>query len=151
MVADSCIFCEMVNGKVHAYRIYEDNEFLAFLDRFPNIKGQALVIPKAHMESYLFGLEDEFIRKYITVVKKVSKMLESKLGDCRIHLVFEGTGVNHVHAKLYPAIGTMNKKFEKHVEHKAIYFDEYPGFISTVMGPEASDADLKKIWEEIVE
>ena len=151
MVADSCIFCEVANGKIHAYRIYEDKEFLAFLDRFPNIKGQSLVIPKTHMESYLFNLEDEFIKKYIIVVKRVSKMLEGKLGYCRVHLVFEGTGINHVHAKLYPAIGTNNKEFEKHVEHEAIYFDKYPGFISTVMGPEASDVDLKKIWKEIVE
>ena len=45
------------------------------------------------------------LAKFIKAVKKVANLLEEKLNVKRVHMVFEGTGVNHLHAKLYPAIG----------------------------------------------
>ena len=45
-----CIFCQIVAGKLPSYKVYEDEEFLAFLDIFPKSTGHTLVIPKKHVE-----------------------------------------------------------------------------------------------------
>lgn len=43
---NSCTFCDIVNGTSPAYVIYQDNDFLAFLDTHPYGYGHTLVIPK---------------------------------------------------------------------------------------------------------
>ncbi|MGV9802803.1 HIT family protein [Mycobacterium sp. NPDC003449] len=44
----SCVFCAIVAGEAPAIRIYEDQDFLAFLDIRPFTRGHTLVIPKKH-------------------------------------------------------------------------------------------------------
>jgi len=44
----TCIFCSIINGEIPAFRIYEDEDHLAFLDIYPAALGHALVIPKKH-------------------------------------------------------------------------------------------------------
>jgi histidine triad (HIT) family protein len=44
----SCIFCSIVSGEIPAFRIFEDDDHLAFLDIFPAALGHTLVIPKKH-------------------------------------------------------------------------------------------------------
>jgi histidine triad (HIT) family protein len=44
----ACIFCSIVTGDIPAYRIYEDQDHLAFLDIYPAALGHTLVIPKKH-------------------------------------------------------------------------------------------------------
>ncbi len=48
-----CIFCKIVAGELPAYKLYEDERSLAFLDLFPGCEGHALVIPKTHAEGFL--------------------------------------------------------------------------------------------------
>lgn len=42
----NCIFCKIVKNEIPSYIIYEDKEFLGFLDIFPKTEGHTLVIPK---------------------------------------------------------------------------------------------------------
>ena len=57
---DSDIFCKIVKGEIPAFKIYEDRNFIAILDIYPNIKGQTLIISKEHRSGYAFDLgEDE--------------------------------------------------------------------------------------------
>lgn len=44
----ACVFCEIVAGTAPAIRVYEDDDYLAFLDIRPFTRGHTLVIPKAH-------------------------------------------------------------------------------------------------------
>ena len=44
----ACIFCSIVNVDIPAFRIYEDQDHLAFLDIYPAALGHTLVIPKKH-------------------------------------------------------------------------------------------------------
>ena len=43
-----CIFCKIAKGEIPSVKIWEDDEFFAILDLFPNTKGMTLVIPKSH-------------------------------------------------------------------------------------------------------
>lgn len=44
----SCVFCAVVAGDAPAVRVYEDDQYLAFLDIRPFTRGHTLVIPKQH-------------------------------------------------------------------------------------------------------
>ena len=131
-MVNDCIFCKIVNGEIPSFKIFEDDEFIAFLDLFPNTEGQTVVITKKHYNSYAFELEDQQLCKLITAAKKVGKLLDTKLGAERTCMVTEGYGVDHVHVKLFP------KKP-----------GEYEGSLSTKLGPKADEEKLKEIQDKI--
>lgn len=98
-----CLFCKIIAGEISSYKVRENEEFYAFLDLFPNCKGQTLVIPKEHFDSDLFVVEDPaFYARYLTAVREVVQLLKSKLKVERVGMIMEGMGVNHLHIKLYP-------------------------------------------------
>jgi len=146
---ENCIFCKIVEGKEKSFKIYEDKKYIAILDLFPNIMGQTLVITKEHINSYMFDLSEKELCELMKVTKKVAKMLEKGLKVKRVHTVIEGTAINHLHVKLYPAIG-MKSKNEKLIADDRIYFDEYKGYITTLLGPKADEKDLKEVQNKIL-
>lgn len=143
-----CIFCRIANGSAPSYKIYEDGGCIAVLDIFPNIKGQTVVITKKHRNSYAFRLRDDELSDFIIAVKRVARLLEKKLKVGRVHMVLEGTGVNHLHAKLYPAVGT-NRSFEQAMAEERVFFESYPGYVTTLMGPQADEKELKALQKWI--
>ncbi len=146
---ENCIFCKIVAGEAPSFKIYEDEKYIAILDKYPNIKGQTLVITKEHVDSYAFDLSDDELCNLINTAKKVAKLLEKGLGVERVHMVLEGAEISHLHAKLYPAIGIA--KHEKSVAKGTVSFERYEGYISTMHGPQASDEELEKLKNMIVE
>ncbi len=143
-----CIFCKIIKGEIPCAKVWEDDDFIAILDAFPNTKGMTLVLPKEHYDSYIFDESEEFYEKIMKASKKVAKMLEKGLGLQRIALVMEGMGVNHAHVKLYPLHG-VDEKFKEMWADKKIFFDKYQGYISTQLGPKADPEELNKVAEEI--
>ena len=128
-----CIFCKIVKGEASAHTIWENEKYLAFLSIFPNTLGTAVVISKAHYGSYAFDLPDEILTELVSATKKVARLLDSKLEDVgRTAMVFEGYGIDHVHAKLFPMHGTADTKEGKPIESEVNkYFDQYEGYISS--------------------
>lgn len=43
---ENCIFCKIVNGEIPSTKVFEDENFLAFLDIRPVSAGHTLIIPK---------------------------------------------------------------------------------------------------------
>jgi diadenosine tetraphosphate (Ap4A) HIT family hydrolase len=88
---NDCIFCKIANKKEQAYIIWENENFMAFLSIYPNTDGVTVVIPKKHYPSYIFDMEDNLINEIMKAVKKVSKIIDSKLENVgRTALIFEG-------------------------------------------------------------
>ncbi len=143
-----CIFCKIVAGKVPAEKIWEDNEFLAFLDLNPNVEGMTLVIPKKHFDSYAVNMEDKDFCKFMSASKRVAKILDTSLNVKRTALVMEGLGVNHAHIKLYPIHG-LDKEFKEIWATEKVFFKEYQGYLTTKLGPQAKPEELKKTAEKI--
>lgn len=145
---ENCIFCKIANGLIPAVKLWEDERFLAVLDVFPNTKGMTLVITKTHYDSYAFDMPDDVYGDFFLAAKKVAKMLEKGLGVKRVALVMEGMGINHAHLKLYPLFG-LDEKFKETWAKDKVYFENYPGYISTQLGEQADPEELKKLAEEI--
>jgi len=101
-MTEGCIFCKISRGKIPCYQIFEDQDYLVFLDAFPTMKGQVLVIPKKHLGGYLFDLSDEDYVALMRVSKRVARAIDESLGAMRTCMIVEGLDVDHVHVKLYP-------------------------------------------------
>lgn len=91
-------------------KVWEDDDFLSFLDIRPLTEGMSLVIPKKHLDSAVFNNSEKDISDLMCASKKVAKILENKLSIERVVLLFEGIEVNHLHAKLIPIKGGQNMK-----------------------------------------
>jgi diadenosine tetraphosphate (Ap4A) HIT family hydrolase len=151
---DNCIFCKIVRGEAPAHKVWEDEKHLAFLSIFPNTQGVTVVIPKVHYPSYAFELPDAVLVDLMLATKKVAKILDAKLEDVgRSAMVFEGFGVDHVHAKLFPMHGT-NMPEWRPIESgvcRSDYFEKYPGFISSHDAKRADDEELAKLAKKLSE
>ena len=102
-----CIFCKIAKGEAPAHKIWEDEKYLAFLSIFPNTEGFSVVITKEHFPSYVFDLPEEVMIGLVNAAKQVAKLFDTRLEDVgRTGMIFEGFGVDHVHAKLFPMHGT---------------------------------------------
>lgn len=66
-----CIFCKIIKGEIPCYKIYEDENVLAFLDISNDIEGHTLVIPKKHYKNIL-DCKNEDLTHVIKVIKKIS-------------------------------------------------------------------------------
>lgn len=127
-----CIFCKIANGEAPAHKIWEDEKHLAFLSIFPNTKGFSVVITKEHYSSYAFDLPENVLTALTLAAKKVAKLLDSKLEDVgRTGMIFEGFGVDHVHAKLFPMHGTKMTNWKPIKSNVNKYFEKYEGYISS--------------------
>jgi diadenosine tetraphosphate (Ap4A) HIT family hydrolase len=148
MQKDDCIFCKIIRGEIPCIKIWEDKDFLAVLDLNPNTEGMTLLLTKNHYDSYVFDMPDPVYKKFFLASKKLAKLMEQGLGVHRVALVMEGMGINHAHIKLYPLHG-LEEKFKETWAKERAYFENYPGFISTQLGPQKTNAELEKVAEKI--
>lgn len=148
----NCIFCQIVEGKIPCHKIWEDKKHLAFLSIFPNTEGFSVVIPKKHYPSYAFELPARVFSDLVIAASKVGKLLDAKLKDVgRTGMIFEGFGVDHVHAKLFPMHGTKAKNWKPTSSNVKKYFKKYEGYISSHDFERADDKKLAKLAKKIRE
>lgn len=147
MSRDSCVFCQIINGESPAHIYWEDDKHLAFLSIYPNTLGTTVVIPKLHHASYAFDSPDKVLSELVLAAKRVAAILDATLeGVGRTAMIFEGYGVDHLHAKLFPMHGTGNdSQFSRISSGIDIYFDQYKGYISSHDGQRADDHQLASL------
>lgn len=95
------LFTKIVNGEIPAWKVAEDEHFLAFLDIFPVAKGHTLVIPKREVD-YLFDLDDETYVGLQLFAKKVALGLKKAIACQKVGVMVLGLEVPHAHIHLVP-------------------------------------------------
>ena len=95
------IFTKIIEGEIPAYKIAENDEFLAFLDIMPLVEGHVLVIPKKEVD-YIFDLEDDLYMRLQLFAKKVATGLKKAISCKRIGIAVIGLEVPHTHIHLVP-------------------------------------------------
>lgn len=101
----NCIFCKIANKEVSANVVYEDGNFVAFLDINPQSPGHCQVIPKKH---YRWVWEVPNFGEYFEVVKKVAVAQQKAFGTEWILSKIVGDEVEHAHVWIYPAKAGQN-------------------------------------------
>lgn len=101
-----CIFCKIVAGEIPSYKVYEDENVLAFLDIAPVSHGHTLIVPKKHWQN-MEDISDADLAVLISGVKKVGSLIKTKLG-CEGYNITEnndpiaGQVVTHIHWHIIP-------------------------------------------------
>ncbi|MCX6799771.1 MAG: HIT family protein [Candidatus Falkowbacteria bacterium] len=147
---DNCIFCQIVKGEIPCHKFWEDEKHMAFLSIFPNTTGFSVVITKEHYSSYVFDLPEDVLVGLVLAAKRAAKIIDTKLDDIgRTGLMFEGFGVSHAHAKLFPMHGTKTDKWKEHKSDVDKYFEYYEGYMSSHNYKRADDTELDKVLEKL--
>ncbi|OHA88625.1 MAG: hypothetical protein A3C70_03445 [Candidatus Zambryskibacteria bacterium RIFCSPHIGHO2_02_FULL_43_14] len=97
-----CIFCKIVRGEIPAYKVYEEDDFLAFLDINPQSPGHTQVIPKKHFR-WVWDIPD--VGKYFEVVRKIAKAQQKAFNTDFILSKIIGDEVEHAHIWVFPNSG----------------------------------------------
>lgn len=108
----SSVFSKIVNGAIPSYKVSEDENFLAFLDVNPLVKGHVLVIPKQEVD-YIFDLEDDLLSGLNLFAKKVAIKMKRVLPCERIGVTVIGLEVPHAHIHLIPINSIADMDFSK--------------------------------------
>ncbi len=98
---DDCVFCKIVSGEIDAHKIWENDDFVAFLNINPIKEGHTLVIPKKHVPD-VFDMEDQHLSQLMIASKGVAKMLKKTLKPKtgRVAMKVEGLEIPHAHVHL---------------------------------------------------
>jgi histidine triad (HIT) family protein len=100
------IFTKIINREIPGHIIAEDENYIAFLDIMPLVKGHVLVVPKQEI-SYIFDMEDALLAGLHVFSKRVAKAIDKTIKCTRVGVAVIGLEVPHVHVHLVP-LNTMD-------------------------------------------
>jgi histidine triad (HIT) family protein len=112
---ENCIFCKIVNKEIPSYGVYEDENFLAFLDINPLAPGHVQVIPKKHYR-FVWDLPTEEIGKYFEVVQKIALAQKRAFNAEIVRSQVYGEEIHHAHIWVWPDVKGEAKNFEENLK-----------------------------------
>jgi histidine triad (HIT) family protein len=100
------IFAKILRGELPAYKVYEDDRTLAFLDIMPQATGHTLVIPKAPSRNMLDADPDD-LAHVVKIAQKIAKVAMSVFSADGLNLIqfnepAAGQTVYHLHVHIIP-------------------------------------------------
>ena len=95
------IFSKIIAGEIPCYKIAEDEQFFAFLDIFPLVKGHVLVIPKVETDHF-FDLSPEILSGMMVFAQPIAMAIEKVFPCNRCGISVVGLEVPHAHMHLIP-------------------------------------------------
>ena len=127
-----CIFCKIAEGEIPCHKVYEDENFMAFLDINPVNPGHTLIIPKHHYR-WVWDIPNK--GENFIVVRKVARSLQKAMNTEWVVCDIAGSDVPHAHIHLVP-------RFED---------DGHDQFVNPKLIKKMSNEELEKIAEKIKE
>jgi histidine triad (HIT) family protein len=95
------IFSKIAAGEIPSYKCAENEEFYAFLDINPLVKGHTLVIPRREVD-YIFDMEDDELARFEVFAKKVAVAIKTAFPCVKVGQAVLGLEVPHAHIHLIP-------------------------------------------------
>ena len=96
-----CIFCKIINKEIPCYQVYEDADFLGFLDIRPLNPGHTLIIPKKHFR-WVWDVPN--VGNYFEAAQKVALALKKTFNTDYVVSLVSGEEVPHAHIWLVPRL-----------------------------------------------
>jgi len=103
---NGCVFCQISAGRIPSIRVYEDAEFVAFMDIAPQTEGHFLIVPRAHYE-VLAEVPDAILAKVLPLARRLSGAAMAGLGFEAFNILqnngeVAGQAVAHWHMHVIP-------------------------------------------------
>lgn len=123
-----CIFCDIIEGKIPSYKIYEDEKTYAFLDIACDVYGHTLVIPKTHVTNILDS-SSEILADVMKTVNIISNHYVKNCGFNGVNLIncsgeSAEQSVNHLHFHIIPRKDNDGMKIYPSLEKKDFNLEE---------------------------
>ena len=96
---ENCVFCKIVKGEIPSHKIYEDENFLAFLDINPQSPGHTQVIPKKHFR-WVWDVPN--VGELFEIVRKIAKSQQKAFNTDFILSKIIGDEIEHAHIWIFP-------------------------------------------------
>jgi len=132
-----CIFCKIINGEIPSYKIYEDDQIMAFLDITQGTKGHTLVIPKTHFTN-IYDMDEKSIGYLHSKTPLLAKSLKA---------AFNPIGINVVNNNDKP----LQSVFHYHIHLIPRYEDDGVNISTPNNYGKLEDEDFKKLVKKISE
>ena len=105
-MGNDCIFCKIRSGAITAFRVYEDDGFIAFMDIYPAVRGHTLVIPKWHFRNML-DTPETIGKNFYNVISKVANAVKKAFNADGIYMFQQnesaaGQEIFHSHVHIIP-------------------------------------------------
>lgn len=95
------IFTKIISGEIPSYKIAENDNFIAFLDISPLVKGHVLIVPKTEIDK-IFDLPDSLLSEILVFAKPIARAIERSFNCRRCGISVVGLEVPHAHMHLIP-------------------------------------------------
>ena len=101
------IFAQIIRGEAPCYKLYEDEDVLAFLDLFPQSHGHTLVVPKRSAARNILEIDPDALSKVMQVVQRLTRVIVDELNPDGVQVAqFNGAPagqtVFHIHMHIVP-------------------------------------------------
>jgi len=96
---EHCVFCKIITDVIPAHKVFENENFLAFLDINPRSPGHVQVIPKKH---YRFVWDVPNVGEYFEIVRKIALAQQKAFENEMILSRINGEEVLHAHIWIFP-------------------------------------------------
>ena len=106
------IFSKIISGEIPCYKVAETEDFLAFLDIYPNAKGHTLCTPKKEVDK-LFDLDESTYDGLMAFSRTIALAIEKAVPCLRVGMTVIGLEVPHAHVHLIPLNGMEDAQFIK--------------------------------------
>lgn len=111
MTDPNCIFCKIVAGEIPSHKIYEDDDFFAFLEVNPIRLGHSLIVPKDHYDN-VYEMPKELYCGLMELGRFLAPSIRIATGANKISLAVAGLDLNHAHLHLLPVNSAADLNFQ---------------------------------------
>ena len=125
------IFSKIIAGEIPCYKIKENENFLAFLDVFPLVKGHVLVMPKIEVDK-MFDLPENYLQEIFLFAKPIAAAIEKSFDCRRCGISVIGLEVPHAHMHLVPMNSADDLNFSR--EKLKVAEEEMRGIQEKIVG-----------------
>lgn len=135
--SDQNLFARLIRGELSQWRVWEDKKHVAFLTPFANTPGYTVLVPRKHLSSDVFDLNDDDYTDMVAAAYQVAQHLKGAFGTTRCGIFFEGFEIDYAHIKLVPVHDhdAANGRRFTPVARPIAFQDKYEGFLTTQFGP----------------
>lgn len=100
----SCLICEIINEEKPSFKIFENENFVAFLDIKPLFVGHCLISPKQHIQT-LYELPSSLGNEWLTTIQRLGNAIKKAMGAEGTFIAINNTvsqSIPHLHVHIVP-------------------------------------------------
>ncbi|KAI1432926.1 HIT-like domain-containing protein [Xylaria sp. CBS 124048] len=141
------LFSRIIRGELPQWRVWEDDDHVAFLSPFANTPGFTVLVPRKHLSSNILSIDKVLYQKLVAAAHRVAGFLKNAFGLSQCGMIFEGFEIDYAHVKLIPIraghAGNTEYGSPRPISSTMVapFHETYQGYVSSLNGPFLEDVE----------